>query len=108
MDGSRTTAHSDLEREVTNLVSRWDGDVAGEIDAVLADCVAEALRLKLAELRADRELDATLANEADLGSWSGRRRALFLKRKRLASERTRIQSLMGSLRMHRDRLGPRG
>ena len=107
MDGSRTTAHTDLEHEVSNLLSRWDGDVVERIDAVLADCAAEALRLNVAELRADRELDATLANEADLGSWSGRRRALFLERKRLTSERTQIQSLMGSLRMHRDRLGPR-
>jgi hypothetical protein len=108
MDGSRTTAHTDLEREVSNLLSRWDGGVVGRIDAVLADCAAEALRLNVAELRADRELDATLADEADLGSWSGRRRALFLERKRLASERSRIDVLMGSLRMHRDRLGPRG
>jgi hypothetical protein len=108
MDGNRTTAHTDLEREVSNLLSRWDGDVVGQIDTVLADCAAETLRLNVAELRADRELDATLANEADLGSWSGRRRALFLERKRLASERTRIQSLIGSLRMHRDRLGGRG
>jgi hypothetical protein len=108
MHGSRTTAHTDLEREVSNLLSRWDGDVVGQIDAVLADCAAEVLRLRVAELRAHRELDATLANEADLGSWSGPRRALFLERKRLAGERTRIQSLMGSLRMHRDRLGPRG
>jgi hypothetical protein len=108
MDGSRTTAHIDLEREVSNMLSRWDDGVVGQIDAVLADCAAEAMRLHVAELRADRELDATLASEADLGSWSGRRRALFLERKRLAGERTRIQSLMGSLRMHRDRLGHRG
>ena len=108
MDGSRTTAHTDLEREVSNLLSRWDGGVVGRIDAVLADCAAEAVRLNVAELRANRELDATLADEADLGSWGGRRRALFLERKRLGSERCRIEGLMGSLRMHRDRLGSRG
>jgi hypothetical protein len=104
MEESRAIAHTDLEREVSELLLRWERAAIPRLDELLADCAAEAVRLSVAAIRADRELDATLTVEAASGSWSKQRRALFIERKRISAELCHIETLMGSLRLHRDRL----
>jgi hypothetical protein len=108
MDPRGAKASENLEQEVSSLLSRSDEGLVDRIDVVLVDCAAEALRLNVERLRADRSVDALLDSELAPGSEGERRRELSLRRKRLAAERKRIGELMGALRAHRDRIGRYG
>jgi hypothetical protein len=104
MEHSRANASRHLEQEVSSLLLRSDSGVAERIDAVLRDCAAEALRLKVECLRADRNLALLLDSEPVPASAAARCRELSLRRKGLAAERKRIGELMGALRAHRDQI----
>jgi hypothetical protein len=106
MNGSRREAHVQLEREISSLLSCWDPGMVERLDAVLADCAAEALRLSVECVRLDQSLDAALGSDAIFQTARERPRALYLERKQLSGQLCRLEGLMGSLRSHRDRIAP--
>ena len=106
MDGSRAEACVALEREISSLLSRWEPQLIKRLDAALDDCAAEALRLSVECVRLDQGLDAALESKADSRAARERPRELYLQRKRLGGQLCRLESLMGSLRLHRDRIAP--
>jgi hypothetical protein len=108
MERGEPKAETQLEHEAASLLSRWDQGAIEQIDALLTDAAAAALRLSITRLRIDRELDATVSPGAPSSSWRMGlwERELFLERKGLAAKRDRIEKLTRHLRLHRDRLSP--
>jgi hypothetical protein len=106
MNGSWKGAHVRLEREISSLLSCWDPNIVERLDAVLVDCAAEALRLRAECVRVEQRLDAALEVGVGLDPASQHPRDLNLRRKQLISHLCRLEGLMGSLRLHRDRVAP--
>jgi hypothetical protein len=108
MHQGRQKAETELEQEVTRLLSRWDQATIERIDSLLTDCAAAALRLSVARLRIDRDLDEMSRPRTRSARWGSpaRMRDLFAERRRLAVTRDRIEEMTRSLRRHRNRLTP--
>jgi hypothetical protein len=104
IDGSPVKAHVALEREVNDLLARYDREAVDPIDALIADCAAETVRLRVRRLRAEKVLDTSFEPPDANGKLGEHRRWLLLERKRLLAEQARLEAVMGSLRMHRDRI----
>ncbi len=104
MDGSRINGK--LETEVTGLLSRYDRDSVTLLDDLISDCAAKAMRAHVRRLRTERVLDKSFDPPDASGRLGEHRRWLLLERKRLLGEEQRLEVLMGSLRMHRDRIEP--
>ena len=102
MDGSRT--NGGLESEVSDLLSRYDRDAVTILDDLITDCAAEALRHRVRRLRAERALETSFDPPDASGRLGEHRRWLLLERKRQLAAEKRVESLMGSLRLHRDRI----
>ena len=108
MDHAEPKTETQLEREVACLLSCWDQSAIERIDALFTDCAAAALRLAVARLRIDRELDEIFhAGAHPAGAVKlDRVRQLFAQRRQLTVRRGQIEEMTRSLRRHRDRLTP--
>jgi hypothetical protein len=104
MHGGPENGQVGLEHEVSDLLSRYDRDAVAILDDLIDDFAAEALRLRVRRLRAERLLDTSFDPPDASGRLGEHRRWLLLERKRLLGQQSRLEALMGSLRMHRDRI----
>jgi len=93
-----------LKDEISKALSRPNPPALGELDRLLTDCAAEALRLHREMGRLEHEIDATLiAAPGSQPEVAAKAPGLLRRRRRLAAESRRLSELMEALRARRDR-----